>query len=110
MENQLQHKPRILCLHGFRTSAEIPKKLVGKWPETVLECLDLVFLDAPFPARGISDVEGIFDPPYYEWFLSNQVKSFSRENLILVSICLKLKLFGHRISRNALSLKNALLT
>lgn len=72
MENQLQNKPRILCLHGFRTRAEILKKLVGNWPETVLGNLDLVFLDAPFPAQGKSDVEGLFDPPYYEWFQSNQ--------------------------------------
>ncbi|GAB4844934.1 hypothetical protein Ancab_038329 [Ancistrocladus abbreviatus] len=65
-------KPRFLCLHGFRTSADILKKQVGKWPESVLQKLDLVFMDAPFPARGKSDVEGIFDPPYYEWFQFNK--------------------------------------
>ncbi|XP_043804581.1 esterase AGAP003155 isoform X2 [Manihot esculenta] len=72
MENQSQKKPRILCLHGFRTSASILQKLILRWPEDVLEKLDLVFLDAPFPARGKSDVEGIFDPPYYEWFQGNE--------------------------------------
>ncbi|GAV67911.1 FSH1 domain-containing protein [Cephalotus follicularis] len=72
MENQIQKKPRILCLHGFRTSAEILKKLVLRWPETVLDKLDLNFLDAPYPARGKSDVEGIFDPPYHEWFQANE--------------------------------------
>jgi len=41
---------------------------VGKWPAEVTARLDLVFADAPFPAEGKSDVEGIFDPPYYEWF------------------------------------------
>ncbi|OVA15258.1 Serine hydrolase FSH [Macleaya cordata] len=62
-------KPRFLCLHGFRTSGEILKKqVVGKWPESVVNKIDLVFVDAPFPAEGKSDVEGIFDPPYYEWF------------------------------------------
>lgn len=61
-------KPRFLCLHGFRTSAAILKKQVGKWPASVLDQLDLHFLDAPFPAEGKSDVEGIFDPPYFEWF------------------------------------------
>ncbi|XP_068638071.1 uncharacterized protein [Aristolochia californica] len=61
-------KPRLLCLHGFRTSAEIMKKQIGKWPQSVLGKLDLVFVDAPFPAEGKSDVEGIFPPPYYEWF------------------------------------------
>ena len=36
---------------------------------------DLVFLDAPFPCQGKSDVDGIFDPPYYEWFQFNEVQS-----------------------------------
>ncbi|KAK9284533.1 hypothetical protein L1049_023708 [Liquidambar formosana] len=72
MENHFQKKPRILCLHGFRTSAKIMEQQVGKWPESVLGKLDLVFLDAPFPAEGKSNVEGIFDPPYFEWFQSNQ--------------------------------------
>ncbi|CAM8940207.1 unnamed protein product [Rhodiola kirilowii] len=65
-------KPRILCLHGFRTSGEIMKKqVVGKWPESVTSKFDLFFADAPFPCQGKSDVEGIFDPPYYEWFQFN---------------------------------------
>ncbi|XP_047962343.1 esterase AGAP003155-like [Salvia hispanica] len=66
-------KLRLLCLHGFRTSAEIIRKqLTAKWPESVLDKLDLVFADAPFPCQGKSDVEGIFDPPYYEWFQFNK--------------------------------------
>ncbi|XP_068643681.1 uncharacterized protein [Aristolochia californica] len=65
-------KLRLLCLHGFRTSAEIMKKQIGKWPQSVLGKLDLVFVDAPFPAEGKSDVEGIFPPPYYEWFQFNK--------------------------------------
>ncbi|XP_038704826.1 dihydrofolate reductase-like isoform X2 [Tripterygium wilfordii] len=68
-------KPRFLCLHGFRTSGEILKKQIMKWPDSVLDKLDLVFPDGPFPAQGKSDVEGIFDPPYYEWFQFN--KEFS---------------------------------
>ncbi|KAE9587111.1 putative alpha/Beta hydrolase [Lupinus albus] len=43
-----------------------------KWPESVLQQLDLVFVDAPFPCQGKSEVEGIFDPPYYEWFQFNK--------------------------------------
>ncbi|KAI3464316.1 hypothetical protein Pfo_020979 [Paulownia fortunei] len=71
--NNAERKLRLLCLHGFRTSGEIIKKQVtGKWPESVLEKLDLVFVDAPFPCQGKSDVEGIFDPPYYEWFQFNK--------------------------------------
>ncbi|XP_023537836.1 esterase FUS5-like [Cucurbita pepo subsp. pepo] len=67
----LQRKPRLLCLHGFRTSGEILKKQLGKWPASVLDQLDLQFLDAPFPALGNSDAERFFDPPYFEWFQFN---------------------------------------
>ncbi|XP_038697636.1 esterase OVCA2-like [Tripterygium wilfordii] len=73
MEIQTQKKPRILCLHGFRTSGKILENLIRRrWSETALEKLDLDFLDGPFPAQGKSDVEGIFDPPYYEWYQSYQ--------------------------------------
>ncbi|PKI73555.1 hypothetical protein CRG98_006136 [Punica granatum] len=65
-------KPRFLCLHGFRTSGEILRTQINKWPESVLQRVDLVFPDGPFPAEGKSDVEGIFDPPYYEWFQFNK--------------------------------------
>jgi hypothetical protein len=71
--NTVVRKPRFLCLHGFRTSGEIMKKQIHKWPQNVLDKLDLVFVDAPFPCNGKSDVEGIFDPPYYEWFQFNKV-------------------------------------
>ena len=76
MNEQEGKKPRFLCLHGFRTSVEIMKKQIGKWPDSVLEKLD-VFLDAPFPCQGKSDVEGIFPPPYYEWFQFNPVNHLS---------------------------------
>ncbi|KAK7385358.1 hypothetical protein VNO78_31074 [Psophocarpus tetragonolobus] len=65
-------KPRFLCLHGFRTSGQILKTQIHKWPQSVLDNFDLVFVDAPFPCQGKSDVEGIFDPPYYEWFQFNK--------------------------------------
>lgn len=70
---EIHKKPRILCLHGFRTSAEILRKqIISRWPEAVLKKLDLVFLDAPYPAQGKSDVEGVYDPPYYEWFQASK--------------------------------------
>ena len=75
MGTEIQSKPRILCLHGFRTSGEIFKKEVGKWPESVLGRLDLVFLDGAYPAAGESGVEGYYDPPYYEWFQFSEVRS-----------------------------------
>lgn len=72
-EAGIVRKPRFLGLHGFRTSGAILKKQIEtKWPQSVLEKIDLVYPDAPFPAQGKSDVEGIFDPPYYEWFQFNK--------------------------------------
>ncbi|KAE9453055.1 hypothetical protein C3L33_15041, partial [Rhododendron williamsianum] len=67
-ESPILKKPKLLCLHGFRTSSKILQKQLEKWPESVLERLDLDFIDAPFPALGKSEVEDLFDPPYYEWF------------------------------------------
>ena len=87
----LQRKPRLLCLHGFRTSGEILKKQLGKWPASVLDQLDLQFLDAPFPALGNSDAERFFDPPYFEWFQFNAVRL-----LDLTSFCLSISLRNHR--------------
>nr|XP_043632587.1 esterase AGAP003155-like [Erigeron canadensis] len=73
MENEMNRKKqlKVLCLHGFRTSGKILQKLVERWPQPLLEKLDLVFMDAPYPARGKSDVDGIFEPPFYEWFQSD---------------------------------------
>ncbi|KAE9450037.1 hypothetical protein C3L33_18066, partial [Rhododendron williamsianum] len=72
MEQQPVRKPRVLCLHAFRTSGKIFEKQTEVWPEFVREKMDLVFIDAPFPAEGGSGVQGKFDPPYYEWFQFNQ--------------------------------------
>nr|KJB59900.1 hypothetical protein B456_009G279900 [Gossypium raimondii] len=72
-EAGIVRKPRFLGLHGFRTSGAILKtQIETKWPKSVLEKIDIVYPDAPFPAQGKSDVEGIFDPPYYEWFQFNK--------------------------------------
>ncbi|KAI3806702.1 hypothetical protein L1987_22616 [Smallanthus sonchifolius] len=68
----IKRKPRILCLHGFRTSGDIFRTQMKKWPESVLEKLDLFFPDAPFLCNGKSGVEGIFDLPYFEWFQFNK--------------------------------------
>ncbi|OWM66217.1 hypothetical protein CDL15_Pgr013434 [Punica granatum] len=71
-QTQPERRPRIICLHGFRTSGKILRTLVERWHESILQKLDLVFLDGPYPAQGKSAVEGIFDPPYYEWFQANE--------------------------------------
>lgn len=85
-EGEILRNPRILCLHGFRTSGEILKKQVEKWPQSILQNLDLVYPNAPFPAQGKSDVEGIFDPPYYEWFQFNKVGRFQNLNFLFLSL------------------------
>ncbi|XP_038884223.1 dihydrofolate reductase-like isoform X2 [Benincasa hispida] len=66
--SKIQRKPKILCLHGFRTSGAILKKQIEKWPAFVLHQFHFHFIDAPFPSKGKSDVQGIYDPPYFEWF------------------------------------------
>ncbi|MED6163978.1 hypothetical protein PIB30_085185 [Stylosanthes scabra] len=84
MEDHKRHerKPRILCLHGYRTSGEILKKsIMSRWPETIThEKLDLVFLKGKFPALGKSTIDGVSDPPYYEWFITD-------EDFLLVRKC-----------------------
>ncbi|KAH7427310.1 hypothetical protein KP509_10G038500 [Ceratopteris richardii] len=63
---------RVLCLHGFRTSAAVLREQLAKWDSPMVnDLLELNFLDAPFPCRGKSDVDGKFPPPFYEWFQYN---------------------------------------
>ncbi|KAF8398137.1 hypothetical protein HHK36_017063 [Tetracentron sinense] len=59
---------KILCLHGFRTSGGFLQKQISKWDSSILSHFDMVFPDGLFPAGGKSDIEGIFPPPYFEWF------------------------------------------
>lgn len=99
-----RQRPRFLCLHGFRTSGEIMRtQVLGKWQDHVTSRLDLFFADAPFPAEGKSDVEGIFPPPYYEWFQFDSVRlpptlpsppSLSSSFLIFFSFSKKKEIFG----------------
>ncbi|XP_069147604.1 uncharacterized protein [Solanum lycopersicum] len=93
MEKESNKKPRILCLHGYRESAKILKKLIFRWPESVTGKLDLIFLDAPFPAKGKSRLEGYFDPPYFEWFQFNKaavlcaaIPGMQREGVALTKV------------------------
>lgn len=68
-------KPKILCLHGHAASAKILEAELQVWPEFVLEKMDLIFIDAPFP---VEEQTSLFGPPYFEWFHYNQVTfSFS---------------------------------
>lgn len=80
-EEMEKKKPRVLCLHGFRTSGEIMSTQMKKWPAHILDRLDLVFLDGLYPAQGPSAVEGLFPPPYYEWF------QFNKAIILFLFIC-----------------------
>ncbi|KAL9271090.1 Dihydrofolate reductase-like protein [Drosera capensis] len=64
-------KMKILCLHGFRTSGGFLQKQISKWDPAIFEHFDLDFPDGLFPAGGKSEIEGIFPPPYFEWFQFN---------------------------------------
>ncbi|KAI3887952.1 hypothetical protein MKW92_036708 [Papaver armeniacum] len=55
----MERKPRFLCLHGMRTSAKIFKQQIfKKWPDSILENIDLVFIDAPFPSLDKPTIKG----------------------------------------------------
>ncbi|KAL5546922.1 hypothetical protein UlMin_006609 [Ulmus minor] len=66
--NQTEKKMKILCLHGFRTSGSFLQKQISKWDPSIFAHFQLDFPDGLFPAGGKSDIEGIFPPPYFEWF------------------------------------------
>ncbi|KAJ7972022.1 Serine hydrolase FSH [Quillaja saponaria] len=72
MEEARGQKMKILCLHGFRTSGSFMKKQISKWNPSVLTQFDMEFPNGLYPAGGKSDIEGIFPPPYFEWFQFNK--------------------------------------
>ncbi|KAL3819645.1 hypothetical protein ACJIZ3_005550 [Penstemon smallii] len=65
-------KMKILCLHGFRTSGSFLKKQISKWEPSIFAHFDMDFPNGIFPAGGKSEIEGIFPPPYFEWFQFNE--------------------------------------
>ncbi|KAK9073616.1 hypothetical protein SSX86_007940 [Deinandra increscens subsp. villosa] len=62
-------KPRILCLHGHGSNAAIHKRELDRWPDYVLDKMDLVFINGPF---SIDD--GISDYEQYTWFTCDKEK------------------------------------
>ncbi|XP_050210225.1 uncharacterized protein LOC126660668 isoform X1 [Mercurialis annua] len=70
-------KMKILCLHGFRTSGSFLHKQITKWDPSIFAQFDLDFPDGIFAAGGKSDIEGIFPPPYFEWFQFNEGATLS---------------------------------
>ncbi|XP_059289613.1 dihydrofolate reductase-like [Lycium ferocissimum] len=67
-----EQKMKILCLHGFRTSGNFLRKQISKWDPSIFAHFEMDFPDGIFPAGGKSDIEGIFPPPYFEWFQYNE--------------------------------------
>lgn len=72
---KVYRKPRVLCLHGWRTNGDILSMQMAALQANVnIEC---TFIDAPFPGKGEPDKGIAFfypDRPYYEWFYRNRRK------------------------------------
>lgn len=63
-------KPRILCLHGWRTSGDVLKGQMKAFSKDVEA--EYVFMNAPFSATGPADeLVALFYPEmsYYQWYL-----------------------------------------
>ncbi|XP_065870035.1 uncharacterized protein [Euphorbia lathyris] len=69
---KMKMKMKILCLHGFRTSGSFLQKQISKWDSSIFAPFHLDFPNGIFPAGGKSEIEGIFPPPYFEWFQYNE--------------------------------------
>lgn len=89
----------LLCLHGFQTSGSFMCKQISKWDPFIFQrrfASHLLFMSvqniklyilkkitennawiepAGFPGRGKLDIQGIFLPPYFQWFQFYEVNS-----------------------------------
>ncbi|XP_028074132.1 uncharacterized protein LOC114276551 isoform X2 [Camellia sinensis] len=73
-----EKRMKILCLHGFRTSGSFLQKQISKWdPSIFTHHFHMEFPDGIYEAGGKSDIEGIFPPPYFEWFQFNKGATLS---------------------------------
>ncbi|KAG6549098.1 hypothetical protein Mapa_009324 [Marchantia paleacea] len=70
--NLPSRKLRVMCLHGFRTSAKIMQQQVELAQWALDDIVEFVYMNAPFPATGKSDVEKKFEAPFFEWYQANQ--------------------------------------
>ena len=105
-ESKTERKPKILCLHGFRTSGAILRKQVQRWPTSVLHQFHLHFIDDSIPSKGKSDVEGIYDPPYFEWFGTSEVHINCFSFLFLFSSLSIFQILIHSISQDPTNYEN----
>ncbi|KAL3702109.1 hypothetical protein R1sor_020131 [Riccia sorocarpa] len=67
-------KLRVMCLHGFRTSARIMQKQieVAQWIPLLDDLVEFVYMEAPYAASGKSASGEKFEPPFFEWYQANQ--------------------------------------
>lgn len=63
-------KPRFLCLHGHGSSAAIFRTYFDKWPESVTNKIDLVFINGPFPIGNPTPGD-----EHFEWFALDKVNT-----------------------------------
>eukprot|EP00043_Microstomoeca_roanoka_P011067 m.104445 g.104445 ORF g.104445 m.104445 type:complete len:531 (+) comp15079_c0_seq1:325-1917(+) len=63
-------KPKILCLHGWRTSASIMEYQFRDFPSLA----EYVFVDSCHPASGPPHgvIAAYFEPPFFEWWDKNE--------------------------------------
>ncbi|KAG1665064.1 hypothetical protein FOA52_012483 [Chlamydomonas sp. UWO 241] len=64
--------PRILALHGFRTSASVFSMQItmAGLKKELASVADVTYIDAPGPASGpaYAEVLQFFEPPFFEWW------------------------------------------
>ena len=59
---------RILCLHGYRSSAEVMELQLRPYAEALGGAAELVFVDAPLRATGPNDPTIPKEVPTFEWY------------------------------------------
>ena len=64
MKDKGGRKLKVLCLHGYGYSGAYLKMRLQVWPANVLEAIDFVFIDAPFPTNNKPF-------PAFSWFNSS---------------------------------------
>ena len=61
-------RPRVLCLHGFRSSAELMKVQLRALGAALGGAVELVVRDAPTPATGPADPAIPVELQTHEWY------------------------------------------
>ncbi|KAK9073615.1 hypothetical protein SSX86_007939 [Deinandra increscens subsp. villosa] len=69
-------KPRILCLHGGGSNASELKEALKVWPDYVVEKMDPVFINAPFPTND--------DDEHFEWYARDETYENFNEGIAYI--------------------------